>query len=783
MKIITTNINNGSAIIQRIVANLLKDTTVRSGKATMSTGSSTSLKLQSSMQDMWSSPDSQMFMGREFSLSFKSMFEHLSCGGGNTVNGKTIYEFLTEQTALYYKAESILTEYSAAALQDKTTSTGAEISYDRVSLDEVALQVKNLYTATNILSIVAAAAGLKVDLEDPKNAYSFRKTVDHLTGNAATNFISAYSSSFQIVGHTSHGGTMNTIDDVPLGHFDVVVMNESSNADAYSIREVSNFWADVDASSRFTRLHHILSSLERVLQVPSSKKLYDDLLHPGPVNKLSDSKAMNILLTEADRIRSICAMKVFLNCQAWVGLFQIALKNLATPLIIDKIKSYMPNLAVTYDIDKLINDFMALPIGGNTALILNGFPTVSAVNHSGERKDVLLSSTPADSAAIMLQKAVGSLAEYIPYLHSVNNQKKWWDIYRHGASLCSSAGLTFQDRSFNADRINLSFCQLGVTAGDPLNHIDDWSFGCVFDWALNRFNSSALTHIRFHDIDTDSLVTPYHYGLINYQAHVAERETDRVSQVVGGKITGFAFSALQYPMIPLQRVKANIDNITIALDQELLGYGPVSLLPVAPERSDYVLSSGEPERVKKPVVGKYETSMDKLPLEFFHQGPIPGSSKAITSYKKSTLFELLNVSQKSLDRILSNKKATTVPPGMMSRFIRLDTLDGELICSGVTKDQLFANLMNYTYFVPLNFMSTKMEEIVEIPILNPKDTADGLNLDDYARRVIGPFRILNASPASSLVTVPGRMNGSQVVLGTGNYFLNNPDDIILNFTV
>lgn len=788
MKLIVTGINHGSVIAQRLAQAFIRDTTVRSAKASMSTGSSIHDILKSGAVTRGPVYDANLFLGREYSNSYKSMLHAFVPKDKKDATGSLIYDNAKKQAEIYFKAETILTEYGktvttvdehGTVIQPKNAD-GSSTTFDKVSADAVAKQIAQLYADTDLLAIVAAASGLKVDTEDPKNAFSFKATMNAMADNIVSDFMERYTSGFNIVSDPSQGGSKNVIETVALGHFNVVQMKQSSDEDDFNLFNVAGFWKQT-TNDRFSDLHRMLMYTEVGMQVTGMKRLFEDLTKPGPQEKLSDNKPLNSLLNEADRIRNIAAMRVFYSFQAWVGLMQIMMKTYAGPYVMEKIKTYLPNLIITYDLDAVIADLMALPIGKNTATVLAGYPLFSSVQHNGEKKEVILSPTKGADPGGAIQLVIASIVEHAPYMHAIMTQKKWWDIYRHGASLCETATISFEEKGYDLDRVNTSFVQMGITAGDALRTADDWSFNMVFDWALNRFNSSARTLIRANDYDTDNLITPYHYGLINYISHIADREAKLAGVTHAGKITGFAFAQLQYPMIPIKRAVHNLDRVTLSIDQSLLPFGPASLLPVAPDKVSFVLPSATPVRIAKPIVGQYEVEMDRLPLEMLHYDNIKKGGKSSSQAKDSTLFEFLNVGKRSLERLFS-ASAQEPSAGLLSRFIRQDNKSGDLVCGAITKDALFLDMMNYTYFVPLRFASDEIYEVAEVPVLDVTSVTLGVPMEDLARRRVGPFRILEASPASALVTVPGRLSGSQLLLGEGASFLTSADDIILNFS-
>lgn len=787
MKLIVTHINHGSVIAQRIVQALIRDTTVRSAKASMSTGSAVRDILKTGVGNPAHPYDATLFLGREFSNSYRSMLYAFVPKDPRMATGSNLYDSAKTQAEIYFKAETILTDYAKDVIKREADgtlitkdATGKETQLDKVSADAVAKQITQLYADTDLLAIAAAAAGLKTDTEDPKNAFSFRHTMDEMSENMMSDFLERYTSSFNIVADASHGGNRNVIETVPLGHFNVVQMKGSVTEDDITLEMIGQFWKNTN-SDRFSDIHRILMYTEVGLQVPGMKRLFEDLTRPGSSDRKSDSKPLNALLSEADRIKNIAAMKVFLSFQSWIALMQVMLKQYSSAYVIDKIKTYIPNYANVYDIDKIISDLMSLPIGKNTASLLGNYPCITSVQHNGEKKDVILASKDGLDAGGAIQQVIASLVEHVPYIDAIMTQKKWWDIYRHGASLCETGHLAFAEKGYDLDRVNTTFVQMGVTAGDPLQTADDWSFNMVFDWALNRFNSSARTLIRAQDYDTDSLVTPYHYGLVDYLKHLDDRGNALNAALNSGKIVGFNFAQLHYPMIPIQRAVHNVARVTLSIDQSLLPYGPASLMPIAPDKVNFITSTCNPVRIAKPVVGSYEVKMDRLPLEMLHYENIKKNTKGVNSAEESTIFEFLNVGKRSLSRLYAagSQEPTS---SLLTRFIRQDNKSGDLICGAITKDSLFFDMMNYTYFVPLKFTSDVIYEVAEVPVLDVTNLKFGMPMEDLARRRVGPVRVLESSPATALITVPGRLSGAQLVLGTGPSFLSSPDDIILNFS-
>lgn len=763
-RILITQKNNGAVILQRLVSAFLRDTNVRSNQAAMNLGATllTSINGQTT----------PTLLGRTLSSSFSELFNKFAFPtiGDKFLDftGDATYAQLIAAIDVYSTADTVFNTYQEA-LKTDSFKAESEVLYD---------QLKDLYDKSAILPIMSAVSVLRHDIEDVRNTNSFKVTLDALTKSSVSGHLSNYFKQFKIVAHSSHATVANAMDRIDFSAFTVCRMTEYTEDVNFSLTDASGHFAQKKETS-IGKLINMLTLCEVGLQVAGLRSFYDNLVK-ATETKISDNKTMNSLLTEAQRVRDISAARLFLNCQSWVALMQISLKDVAHPFVMDKVKQYMPNLKATYDMDSLVKDFLSLPVGKHTATVLSDFPTLTEGVQDHESKPFLVTTEPDENPALQLQRMIGSMANVIPYLYATMGQKRFWDIYRHGASLVSSAPMTFRKRDSNLDHTPVTFCQMGVMAGDAISHIDDFSFGMVFDWAVNRFNSSARTLIRMHDISTEKTVIPYYYGLIDYAHHVKSRKEKIVRGTVPDYIIGSDFATMQYPMIPIKRNCAHFDYVSLFIDRDLIGIGPASALPVAPDRVDFVTGTGNSVRAKKPVVGQFETKIDSLPLELTLYNPIENGAKTDIPCKKSTLFESLNVSPTTMDIILKNRANGINDPGLLLRFIKTNDTHGNLVCHAICRDSLFADMLNYTYFVPWNFMSDTVNELVDVPTMDIEAYASGRILEEYKRRRIGPFRLLEASPNNILTAVPGRMSGASFAHGTAAHYWESPDDTLIN---
>lgn len=778
--------------MERLLLALRVDKTIRSLKVD-------NIPIQTSL----SQKDLKGLVGRSYSTKYKALIQALrpSLSESNIATGAIDIPFtsikakqirdavsnaIKNKDVLDQQLERLKTSYTTPAkdkteMETVTESGGSKGSPKTDKPSTTVIQIiQDLWKTSGIIKFMADARSVAADTMVTENAHSLVATWNHWFAykHRPESIFSEYAERFTVGSGANKNKVTPGTGDISetINRFEYMQLKTAAVGKGFDIKDVIDYMkndAELESEEKdaISDWVTIFTDLELLHCGENLKTFFSKHIKESDTTMAySDNKDLNMIMMEAERAQSLQDLKLFCALQAWVALAQITLKGVYRPEINTYIKTHIPNLSATYDMEGLINTFMKLPVGPNVADLLAKYPDVAAIKTGGSAFTAFTANDITQDGDNLMLRTAAFMKELIPFLHAFMSNKDLWDIYAKGATLFGAKPLAFQTQTRDIDSVPVTFAQYGVMTGDRVNTLDDINWSCIFDWGINRFNSSARTLVRWNDTNTDDLAIPYSYGTIDFRKYLIERDaTISKASISGSEITGYQFSRLNVVALPFRKRVTSTRYEDLYLDKFLLDVGPVSLLPVEPRSIIPIDNSATITKIAKDSVGTYETKLDKMQLEILHMSHNDGQNGDISG---TILPETLGISQESFTRAVSLESL------LLRRFVKNDAQD-KVVCKAITKDALFVDMVNCFYYIPNTYMDKEIS-MVWISLSLGTDSGNH-GLDQVTRvRKVGARRILTSPVDSTIAQVPGRLVGSTMYFDNLFSLPQGPDDIVMN---
>lgn len=424
--------------------------------------------------------------------------------------------------------------------------------------------------------------------------------------------------------------------------------------------------------------------------------------------KMSLNKDMNQMLLEMSQVEDLLALRVFNSLQAWVALTQRSILPLQRPEALEYVKGLFTNLSATYDMEGIMNDFLSLPIGKMSNSFVNSNEDVTAVTVNGTQLTSIISPYPSTEATDGLDYYAGTVRHVVLSLYPLLKNVELWDLYKKGSLLAGGVTPSFKKVTRSLDNLPVVFSSFGSYAGNRITTLDDYNWSLIFDWGINKFNSSSRTDICYHSAPDDELLLKYSHGQIDYQEYVASYKK-KLSGMTANGIGGYDFSQQNIPLVAYRRRMVKHATPFLGVDLGIIKLGATCLLPVPPFNHNAIIKDATSDFLNKEVIGQYETNIEQLPLNFSHTAPIKGEPIPL---KDSIIPQFLRISKENFE------KSTAIGKTLLNRFVsQVPGKQNSINCSTISEDPFFLTMVSHFFVSPATYVSPKMYELYLRPFL------------------------------------------------------------------
>lgn len=431
---------------------------------------------------------------------------------------------------------------------------------------------------------------------------------------------------------------------------------------------------------------------------------------PAPITQTftAITREMNQLMLEMAQVEDLLAIRIFNSMQAWVALTQRTLLPYQRPEALEYVRHLFTNFANTYDIDGILNEFLALPIGKMSNEFVNKNEDVTSVTVKGTQLTTIISPYMSSAPEDGLDLFAGTIRQAVLSIYPLMKNKELWTLYAKGSLLAGGVQPTFKRVTRSLDSIPTVFSSFGSYAGNRLSCLDDLNWTMMFDWGINKFNSSSMTDVAWHDAKDDELLISLSHGQIDYHQYLNDYKRQLQNYVSNG-VSGYKFSQQNIPLLAYRRRMLKSNTPFLGVDLSIIKLGGTSLLPVPPLNTNSVISDAKISFVDKQVIGAYETELERLPLNFQHTAPLMGDP---ISVHDSVIPQFLGISKINFDR--SGSVGTT----LLNRFTsKVGGQTSMLNCSTISEDPFFLSMVSHFFVSPLAWIQPKMHELFLRPFL------------------------------------------------------------------
>lgn len=676
---------------------------------------------------------------RNLSDKFKHLFNAIRPGGKGSDSFETLNSFNSHLHTIGDVQELLM---NVVMLKEKTDDRDKKSTKNGSSQtgasDQLKTMLADMWLKTDIINLTLISRRVIDDIVDDHNVTSLTKiSKSWLPALDIEGFFNSYFSGFLIGDGTMDkaADTWRLSKDAQLNYTEVAVGKGSMGAHSFGFAEMMKILSEITGNKNGGReatasgmkfaeeLIQHLTVLDCLRQVDKVAHHFAPIQDPTQ-SRFSNIKELNLLLSELDYVQDLLAMKTFNSLQAWVGITQRTLQPFMRDEAMDYIKKLFPTMAINYDMEAIFTEFLSLPIGPMTNDIVNSCEDVDSVMRGGSQLTTIISpyfdAKPEDG----LDYYGGTIRGAISSLYPLLKQKELWELYRRGGVLLGAVPPTCKKVSRSLDSMPLVYSQFGSFSGNRINTMDDINWSFLFDWGVNKFNSSARTDLTWNEAGDDELILQYSYGKIDYQEYQTLYRR-RMLEMVGSGISGFEFTKYNTPLLAIRRRDIKGAFPFLGIDTGLIKLGGSCLLPVPPITTNPVVRSAKTIFIDKEIIGAYETRIDKLPLTFTHTPPITDKPVALGD---STIPEYLKIAEANFN------KSITVGTTLLKRFIN-KAMPGNINCSTITEDIFFSDMVSHMFISPCCWVSPKTYELYLRPFLHINEGEE--NIDAVMAKEVG----------------------------------------------
>lgn len=583
--------------------------------------------------------------------------------------------------------------------------------------------IDEIWQKTDILSLILVSKKASEDMKDEYNSATLTYVISRIANHIDPKEFHETVFSSMLIGDGSTNEPFNNTwklsMDKMLNYTEVLSALPPNHGQEFGFREMFTLLApsnDVTKQGnpggvKFAGdiIKH-MTTLECLYQV---EKVVNHFVPTPMANKEKTviNKEMSQMLEEVNQMEDLLSIRLFNCLQAWVAMTQRTIIPYQRPEAMDYVKKLFTNFANNYDMDGVINEFLGLPIGTFTNSMINNAEDVVSVTVNGSQTTALMvpysDLLPEDG----LDHYASTVRSMVQTLYPLLKNVELWRLYRKGAQLVGAATPTFKRVTRSLDALPVSYVSFGSFAGNRIQTFDDVNWSMMFDWGVNKFNSSSRTDIIWNSAPDDELIIQYSHGTIDYQKYANEVK-DKLTFIAGNGSSGFEFAGKNIPLLAVRRRMLKTSMPFIEIDLSIMKRGATCLLPVPPLNTSAIVQQAKTSFIDKEVIGTYETNIDKLPLNFVHTAPIKGTPVEV---HKSILPEFLKINQTNFDRALNGKNNGTT---LLRRFLNKTAAGkGMINCTTISEDPFFVSMVSHFFVSPTNWIRPKMHELILRPFI------------------------------------------------------------------
>lgn len=586
--------------------------------------------------------------------------------------------------------------------------------------------IEDMWAKTDIVSLILMARRTADDVKDEFNMVALNQLEKQEDIKKVLNMEAFFKGMFQSMRigdgtlDKSYETWVSTMDDY-LNTTEVLIAQEGNFCSSFGFTEMVDLISPASSNKRKTdaqgkafaqKLISHLTTLDGLKQVEHVVGHFA----PAPITREfhAINRDVNQLILEMAQVEDLLALRIYNSLQAWVALTQRTMIPFQRPEALDYVKHLFSNFANTYDIDGIMNEFLSLPIGPMSNAIINANEDVTAVTVRGSQLTSIVTPYASNEPANGLDTFAGTIKQIVLSLYPLLKNKELWALYQRGALLAGAKAPTYKRVTRSLDAMPTVFCSFGSYAGNRLSTLDDINWTLLFDWGINKFNSSSLTDVTWNEAKDDELILSLSHGQIDYQQY----KRDYLATLFGfskNGVSGYAFSQHNIPLVAYRRSTLKSATPFLGVDMSIIKLGATCLLPVAPQNTHPVISDARPKYVDKMLIGAYETELESLPMNFSHTAHLTGDAIRIHD---SIIPQFLRISEKNFDRSI---KGTT----LLKRFTNKVTPTA-LNCSTISEDPFFMNMVSHFFVSPANWVEPKMHELYLRPFMTLEEGEDSL---------------------------------------------------------
>lgn len=656
-----------------------------------------------------------------------------------------------------------LEKLSETSYQDASTPavTGSEASKggpgNKQSLARAKVwedMIKKIWAEEGILGFMADTMAIKADYSDSENIMSMVQYIDMTYAGLASNYVDSVHGTAYIGPESSDTAGEQLKDPNYVHHclMKLKIFRPVSKAEknfsadnllkplkVRSASKLSSIASDelsrldmANLSAEYVNLITIVNTIDGLHYALGAMDYGDAHMK---MEQPSESRPLNMVIAEAQRVVDMYKYQMFGLLAIPVGLAQIAIRNIATPFIIEQIKSLSPRLAITYDVEKLLNDFLALPASPTLASLASDLPSKGQLLY---RNDVhplhynysTLENTTTDK---WIASAIGTLREIIPLIYALMTSKRLLEMYQFGAQKLSGVPVTTTDLDVDHSGINVAFTQWGKikTKGRAMSSLTQLQNCFLYDWGLNTANGSPLLlHMERLGVSMSDYLLPFHTGIIEYESYrkASNAKVSKWSSKNGNRIVaGIDAAKSNIPILVMKKNVRKREHDALIFDRRLAHYMAASAMPFSSADCLYTVKNAEFSMERKEVVGKYDIEYENQGVSMI-QIPYYEGSKA-PEVTKTNLAAVLNVGKQFLEPDMVRQAIS------LRRFISLNDAT-RVNCPAVVKNE-YAILMSNAIFIVPSKHTVHVYDLVRIDPTIASSDEDLLSVEMISRTIVG----------------------------------------------
>lgn len=451
--------------------------------------------------------------------------------------------------------------------------------------------------------------------------------------------------------------------------------------------------------SGVVKFNSMTTLMNLIWDLRHASSLYSELSAPADKIESNMSPDLKAYYAKLKTGYMFAALSVYYTMQSSVAIVQHAAKLLGVNELIALVKQWSPEFAVMKDVDKILADFMALPVGTLWKELLGNSKAVSSIEVAGENCPALM--LPCSDTEEGYKVAIAYAVGIFKFALSMRAETEVAALYAKGANLVGAKPLAVTPVSIKSHQHDYSVLKHGRVHGFQPSSIDDLSTHVFLDDGFNKFNSGAGTMIALMYDPAGVNIPQYHYGMITGKSVQAGVDAFDTRYRAGLGVQAFKTSCV--PALLFQRIVPATFKNAVMREARLLHVGNSHALPYNPLSTPVQLISAahyKTTSAKKDVMGIQEIPTDKLALDVYSH---TFNTTAISDEEGQTAVrELCAV----LGTLPLSVEANVRVGGIMRRFLSIDPASGTLGLNApfLIYDDYFRAATNGFFYIPTSYL-------------------------------------------------------------------------------